>query len=101
MDQKKIMAAIVALRDSMKLTQTAFAQQKLHKTLSTQQRYEGVRPPPREVLVELVYIAREHGQTELAELFKAAAAETIPKKLRDLLTEPTNASIQSSRKRPA
>jgi len=66
-DLKKIMNAVVSLREHTGLSQSVFAVKYLGKTLPTQQRYEGVVPPPQDVLLMLRSIARDLKRDDLAQ----------------------------------
>ena|ERR1700677_3706102 len=96
MDRKKIGAAIRALRESTGLSQDDFAWDYLKKKTLSQSRYEREGSPPQEVLLQLIKIALEKGKLDIANILKAAAVETVPEELRDLILEAAPGASSSS-----
>lgn len=97
MDKARLMKAIRELREYTGKSQTDFARVYFQKTLSTQQRYEGIRPPPPKILAIFVKIARENGRSDLADIFKAAAIESVPQELRNLIAEPAKLRLANQK----
>lgn len=99
-DEKNLMKAIVELREQMRLSQSVFAVDVLEKTLPTQQRYETVKPPPGDVLAQLVHVAREQKRPDLADIFKEAAIASVAPSIQDLILEDSRHGKQPTKTTP-
>ena len=74
--RQKIMDAVKALRGTLGLTQTEFGG-RVGKSLPTIQRWEGLRPPTGDALLQLQNLANTHRLYELAAVFRDAFSQII------------------------
>lgn len=82
--EERLRATIKELRDRLNLTQTALADL-IGKSYPMLRKYEQEKAPMGEALAPFALVAIQHGQEDLAEIFRAALIEDLGKEVIDVL----------------
>jgi transcriptional regulator with XRE-family HTH domain len=93
MRESELMQAISYLREHLGLTQAQLAL-KLGKSYASIQRYEQVKPPPADVLVQLMDIAISAGRQDLAGRFREAILAGLSPEVRRAISTSTSTHTQ-------